>query len=93
MRVCLVIAASLLVAAVAAADVTVSVGPGISFGAAHVFIAPGEAVIWEWAEGSLPHSTTSDSQTGPEVWDSGVMTSGTFSHTSHDRFVSRPSGQ
>jgi plastocyanin len=81
MRVWFVIAICVFAAATASAGVTVSVGPGIAFGAAHVFIAPGEAVIWEWAEGSLPHSTTSDSQTGPEVWDSGIQTSGTFSHT------------
>jgi plastocyanin len=76
-----------LAAGTAAADVTVSVGPGIGFGAADVFVGPGETVTWEWAPASFPHTTTSDSQTGPEVWDScpapcfTPQTSGTFSHT------------
>ena len=76
-------AAALLLAAPAAlADQNVAVGPGIAFVPSSVTVAPGEQVIWTWAAGTLPHSTTSDATTGPEVWDSGVQGEGaTFSHT------------
>ena len=87
MRVKYFVVAGFLAAAAAAADVTVGVGPGIGFEVADVFIAPGETVTWQWAAGSLPHTTTSDSLTGPEVWDScpdpclNPQTTGSFSHT------------
>jgi hypothetical protein len=35
-------------------------------------------VIWNF---QALHTSTSDSQSGPEVWDSGFLSSGTFSHT------------
>ncbi|HEV8231257.1 MAG TPA: plastocyanin/azurin family copper-binding protein [Thermoanaerobaculia bacterium] len=59
------------------ADQTVQVGPDLSFSPSSVTVAPGEAVIWNFL---ALHSSTSDTQTGPEVWDSGVLSSGTFSH-------------
>lgn len=65
-------------AATLAADQTVTVGPGLSFSPATVTIAPGEAVIWDF---QALHTATSDAMTGPEVWDSGIRSSGTFSHT------------
>lgn len=61
-----------------AATVNVSVGPGLSFSPANVTVAPGDTVVWTFLSF---HSATSDLQTGPEVWDSGVKSSGTFSHT------------
>jgi plastocyanin len=61
------------------ADQTVTIGPSLSFNPPAVTIAPGETVTWTWAASG--HSTTSDSPTGPEVWDSGVQSLGfTFSH-------------
>jgi plastocyanin len=68
-------------AGVIAADQSVTVGPGISFSSTSVTVAPGETVTWTWADGSFPHSTTSDSQVGAEVWDSGILTTGSFPHT------------
>jgi plastocyanin len=65
-------------AAALGADQTVTVGPGMVFSPATVTVAPGEAVIWSFQE---LHSSTSDAMTGPEVWDSGLLSSGTFSHT------------
>ena len=41
-------------------------------------VAPGDTVRWNFL---ATHTTTSDLQTGPEVWDSGVMSSGFFTHT------------
>ncbi len=70
----------LLAAAVASADQTVQVGPDMTFSPATVSIAPGETITWNF-NAPLPHTTTSDTNVGPEVWDSGVLTSGTFSHT------------
>ena len=69
---------ALLIALPAAADQTVQVGPDLSFSPSTVTVSPGEAVIWNF---QALHTSTSDSQTGPEVWDSGVLSSGTFSHT------------
>ena len=60
------------------ADQTVQVGPGIAFSPSTVTVAPGEAVIWDF-QGF--HTSTSDTSSGPEVWDSGFLSSGTFSHT------------
>jgi plastocyanin len=63
----------------ARADQTVTIGPGNAFNPSTVTIAPGERVTWTWAAGG--HSTTSDTATGPEVWDSGVQPFGaSFSH-------------
>jgi len=74
------IAAS-VAAAAPAATVTVTVGPGISFSPATVNINAGDTVQWSWAPGSLPHTSQSNTTTGAEVWNSGVKSSGTFSHT------------
>ncbi|HEX9148413.1 MAG TPA: plastocyanin/azurin family copper-binding protein [Thermoanaerobaculia bacterium] len=62
----------------AAGDQMVQVGPGISFSPATLTVAPGETVTWSF---QAFHTSTSDSQTGPETWDSGLLSSGTFSHT------------
>ncbi len=70
--------AGLLYAACAQGDQTVTVGPGLSFSPSSVSVAPGEKVTWIWADG--PHSSTSDSTSGPEVWDSGVRMTGSFDH-------------
>jgi plastocyanin len=65
---------------VSRADQTVNVGPGIAFSPSSVTIAPGEKIIWIWM--GSPHSSTSNASSGPEVWDSGVLSTGaTFSHT------------
>ena len=79
MRARLVLAGLLYCASAAAADQTVNVGPGIAFSPSSVTVAPGEKVTWVWA-GAL-HSSTSDSQIGAEVWDSGIIATGSFSHT------------
>ncbi|MGH9368721.1 MAG: cupredoxin domain-containing protein, partial [Thermoanaerobaculia bacterium] len=81
MRARLLIVVCLLAAATAAADQTVTVGPGMVFTQSEVTVAPGDTVTWVWAPLSLPHSTTSDSQVGPEVWNSGIATAGSFLHT------------
>ena len=60
------------------ADQTVQVGPGTTFSPSSVTVAPGEAVIWSF---QALHTSTSDTATGPEVWDSGFLSSGNFSHT------------
>lgn len=60
------------------ATANVTVGPGLSFTPSSVTIAPGDTVQWNFAG---VHTTTSDTATGPEVWDSGVLSSGSFSHT------------
>ena len=60
------------------ADQTVQVGPGTAFSPATVTVAPGEAVNWNF---QAFHTSTSDTAAGPEVWDSGFLSSGTFSHT------------
>jgi plastocyanin len=65
-------------ATVLRADQTVQVGPGIAFSPSTVTVSPGEAVIWNF---HAFHTSTSDTSTGPEVWDSGFRDSGTFSHT------------
>lgn len=74
-------AGSLLLAAQTfAADQTVTIGPSLSFAPASVIVAPGETVTWVWTGAS--HSTTSDTTTGPEAWDSGIRSTGPpFSHT------------
>src|SRR5438093_7988901 len=59
--------------------VDVTVGPGLNFTPPSVTIAQGDTVRWVW-QGAL-HSSTSDATTGPEVWNSGLLSTGTFSHT------------
>jgi plastocyanin len=70
--------AAMLASHTVAADQTVQVGPGLSFSPATVTVAPGETVTWSF---QALHTSTSDEQTGPETWDSGLLSSGTFSHT------------
>jgi plastocyanin len=60
------------------ATVDVVVGPVLSFSPPSVNISQGDTVRWVW-QGAL-HTSTSDATTGPEVWNSGLMSSGTFSH-------------
>ena len=79
MRLRFVFSSLILVAAVMRADQNVNIGPGNTFSPADVTITPGETITWTWL--APLHSTTSDSQVGPEVWDSGVRNFGTFSHT------------
>jgi plastocyanin len=69
---------ALVPCAVFGVDQTVQVGPGMTFSPANVTVAPGEMVTWNFNE---LHTSTSDSQIGPETWDSGQLSSGTFSHT------------
>ena len=59
------------------ADQTVQVGPGTQFSPSTVTVAPGGTVIWSF---QAFHTSTSDTPVGPEVWDSGFLSSGTFSH-------------
>src|SRR5438445_7384616 len=61
------------------ATVTVNVGPGLSFTPPSVTITQGDTVQWVWQDAT--HSSTSDATTGPEVWNSGLRATGTFSHT------------
>jgi plastocyanin len=70
--------AGLLAAALLSANQTVTVGPGMTFTPANVTVVPGETVTWTWA--GAPHSSTSNATSGPEFWDSGVLSTGTFSH-------------
>src|SRR5713226_9323838 len=60
------------------ATVHVRVGPGLSFTPSIVTVAPGDTVSWDFA---ALHTTTSDRPTGAEVWDSGVQSTGSFTHT------------
>ncbi len=59
----------------ATVNVTVS---NFAFTPSSVTIAPGDTVQWNFT--SL-HSSTSDATTGPEVWNSGLLSTGSFSHT------------
>ena len=70
-----------LAASLSAATIDVTVGPGLSFSPSSITVAPGDTVRWVWAPASINHTTTSDLSVGSEVWDSGVMSAGTFSHT------------
>jgi plastocyanin len=38
------------------------------FAPAEITIKPGDGIVWAWAGGTLPHSSTSDTS----LWDSGV---------------------
>ena len=62
-----------------AATVDVAVGPGLSFTPSTVNIFAGDTVRWNWA--GAAHSSTSNSSMSLEAWDSGLMVTGTFSHT------------
>ena len=66
---------------VRAATVHVLVGSGgDNFSPANVSIQVGDTVQWDWVSGA--HSTTSGTSGTPNgIWDSGVKTSGSFSHT------------
>jgi plastocyanin len=77
-RTLLAAVAALVPCAVFGVDQTVQVGPGMTFSPANVTVAPGDTVTWNFNE---LHTSTSDSQIGPETWDSGQLSSGTFSHT------------
>jgi plastocyanin len=70
--------AGLLYCACAAGDQTVTVGPGTAFSPPSVTVVPGEKVTWVWV--GVFHSSTSDTATGPEVWDSGIISTGSFFH-------------
>jgi plastocyanin len=61
------------------ATIDVAVGPGFSFSPSSVTIAPGDTVRWVWQ--GAAHTSTSNTNTGPEVWDSRILSTGTFSHT------------
>jgi hypothetical protein len=43
-----------------------------------ITITQGDTVRWVWQGAS--HSSTSNTNTGPEVWDSGIIATGTFAH-------------
>lgn len=58
-------------------SLTVVVGPGLSFTPSQLTIKTGDTVVWQFKS---THTSTSDSRTGDEVWDSGIMSSGSFSH-------------
>lgn len=73
-----VLVAILLPFAASGATTTVAVGPAFAFTPSSVTVAPGDTVQWNFFGF---HTTTSDTSTGPEVWDSGIMGSGSFSHT------------
>jgi plastocyanin len=77
-RTLLAAVAALVPCAVFGVDQTVQVGPGMTFSPANVTVAPGDTVTWNFNE---LHTSTSDPQIGPETWDSGQLSSGTFSHT------------
>ncbi len=76
---CALVALFLPAAAALAATVDVNVGPGLSFNPSSVTITQGDTIRWVWQGAS--HSSTSNTNVGPEVWDSTVLTNGTFSHT------------
>src|SRR5687768_9912343 len=70
----------LAVGSLEAETYTVNVGPGTFFNPPGLNIAPGDTVVWHFVE--FGHTTTSDAISGPEVWDSGFISSGEdFSHT------------
>ena len=78
---CFAIAAAILLCALAApaATVSVTVGPGFSYSPNPVNINVGDTVQWNWV-GAL-HSSTSSASSTLEVWDSGQISNGSFSHT------------
>ena len=73
-----IVAVTVTMPSATAATVNVNVGPGFSFSPANTTVAAGDTIVWTFLS---THSTTSDSQTAAEAWDSGIRSSGTFSHT------------
>lgn len=61
------------------ATVNVAVGPGLSFSPSTVNINVGDTVSWNW--NSATHTSTSNSAVTAEAWDSGLKTTGSFTHT------------
>jgi Plastocyanin len=57
-------------------SLTVVVGPGMTFTPSELTIKVGDTVQWQFRS---THTSTSDDRTGSEAWDSGIMSSGTFS--------------
>jgi plastocyanin len=79
MRVGIIGAAALFLATTAvAATIPVDVGPGLNFTPANVTVAPGDTVTWTFF---AMHTSTSDNPGGAEPWNSGPLSSGSFSHT------------
>src|ERR1700730_8472241 len=76
---CAFIALFLPAAAALSATFDVAVGPGLSFNPNSITITQGDTIRWVWQ--GAAHSSTSNTNTGPEVWDSGILAAGTFSHT------------
>jgi plastocyanin len=71
--------ALVLTAPAFAATHTVNV-VGLAFEPASLTIAEGDTVTWNFQ--SYPHTSTSDATSGPDSWDSGIVSmGGTFSHT------------
>jgi plastocyanin len=73
---------SAILATPEATTFTVAIGQGgsFSFTPANLTVSPGDTVTWEWKSGT--HSTTSGRNCAPDgIWDSGVKSSGAFSHT------------
>lgn len=76
----------------AGAQQTVAVGdvyfcsPSFTNGICETTVTAGETVTWDFGGASLPHTTTDcggdcDNPTGSPLWDSGTLSSGTFSFT------------
>jgi plastocyanin len=76
---CAFVALFLPSAAALSATFDVTVGPGLSFNPNSITITQGDTIRWVWQGAS--HSSTSNTNTGPEVWDSGIIATGTFTHT------------
>jgi plastocyanin len=64
-----------------AATVPVTVTASATFNPASVTINAGDTVQWNWAIGAGTHTTQSDATSGPEVWNSGPLAAGSFTHT------------
>ena len=79
MKVFAIVALCFVAAAAFGATVPVTVGPGFTYSPNPVTINVGDTVQWNWA-GAL-HSSTSSASSVTEVWDSGLMSTGSFSHT------------
>jgi plastocyanin len=60
-------------------EVMVNITPGFVFDPETVTIKRGDTVRWMF--NGAAHTTTSDARNGPEVWDSGTRSSGSFAHT------------
>ncbi|MCB0583100.1 MAG: PKD domain-containing protein, partial [Phaeodactylibacter sp.] len=46
-----------------------------AFNPAHITVTAGDVVEWEWV-GSVAHTATSDATSGPDSWDSGLLSQG-----------------